>query len=217
MSCRPTLLLASAAVACAALAPVPAVAQPRYTIVSLTEPAGALYSYPRAVEHAGRVAGDIVLEPGILNERAAVWDNGGSQATQLPLLVGDNRAIARAIRADGTVVGTSSLIRIEYIGHQKRIYETASAVLWQPTPAGYEIVELNSLVTDPPVPGLDLTFAWDTSESGIIVGWGLVTPPPPNYFPWHAFKLEDGVLTDLGTLGPGVDLISAAWAINTPA
>jgi probable HAF family extracellular repeat protein len=192
-----------------------AVAQPEYTIRSLSEPAAALYSYARAIGPDGRIAGDVVLEEGILNERARVWSADGMTATQLPLLEGDNRAIARGINGSGWVVGTSSFIRIEYIGHQIRIYETANAMLWRPGPSGYEGVELNTLVV-PPSTSLDLTFAMDITEDGVIVGWASVVPPPPGYFPWHAFRLETvtGALTDLGTLGPAVDLTSAAWGMN---
>jgi uncharacterized membrane protein len=181
----------------------------RYSITDLSQLAGAITSFPFAINAHGKVAGDVQFKEGLLNERAVTWL--GDETATLELFLGDNRGVSRGVNRPGAVVGASSFIRIEEIGHMTRIYETAHAAIWN----GVEPTNLNDLVTSGDV--LDLTFAYDINDAEQIVGWGLVTPPPDGGSPWHAFVLDDGVLTDLDILGPqpGSTRRSEAWAINS--
>ncbi len=181
----------------------------RYHITDLSQLSGAITSFPFAVNADGKAVGDVQFEEGLLNERAVTWL--GDKSVTLELFLDDNRGIARGINRNGAVVGASTFVRIEKVGHQTRIYETAHAAIW----SGVAPTNLNELVTSGDV--LDLTFAYDINDAEQIVGWGLVTPPPAGGTPWHAFVLDDGVLTDLDILGPQPDSTrrSEAWAINS--
>jgi probable HAF family extracellular repeat protein len=88
----------------------------------------------------------------------------------------DRSSEAHAINPSGDIVGWSTptltfgLFRVH-------------AVLWRDG----EIIDLGTL-------GGDLSRAWGISPSGVVVGAALT----PDNFSWHAFRWENGVMTELG-------------------
>ena len=91
-------------------------------------------------------------------------------------LSADRSSEAHAINPSGDIVGWSTPTRT--FGAFR-----VHAVLWR----GGEIVDLGTL-------GGDLSRAWGINPSGVVVGAALT---PDNFF-WHAFRWENGVMTELG-------------------
>lgn len=123
-----------------------------------------------------------------------------SGATVLPALANDEGGFAAAINEAGVVVGSSTDI---WQQHQLTFF-VDRAVKWE----NGQVFELSSLVTSGPA--LELMNAVAINDSGAIVG--IARDAATTYL--RTFRLDGGVLTDLGVLPATPSLGSIPSAIN---
>jgi probable HAF family extracellular repeat protein len=152
---------------------------PRYRIIDLTERAPVLQSEARAINPDGLVVGFELLPD--YQAQAIFWD-ANHDGHLLPRLEGDNSNFAYGINAGGLTTGTSELVTIEHIGHQKRIHRDSKASVW-----------LNGDITRLEDDNLELLWAAAANDSGMITGVSKV-PDDPFY---HGFIIADGVVTEM--------------------
>lgn len=139
------------------------------------------FSISRGVNNVGQAAGDSTT---LISTNAFIWEDGIMIA--LPPLSGYTDSSARKINDDGKVVGM--------MGSQNILPPPNRAVIWD---AG---------VTDIGCLGGDHSAALDINNAGLVVGWaenGEDDPEPPYWPIRHAFLWQEGVMTDLETLGGG--------------
>ncbi len=193
MQMRSTLMQALA-ISLAGTTGVHTTAQVEYEIIDLTELAGdigVVQSEARSINEAGEIVGWELLEDFI--QRAIFWDPSGD-ASFLEKLKGDNSNIAVDIEDDGTVLGFSSEVTFEKQGDIIIIHEDQKAAFW----LNGDITNINDLITGGDT-FIDLFWAWDRNDAGIIVGYAGLPKGPP--FNSNGFLIDDkGVVTDLGNL-----------------
>jgi len=176
-----------------AIAASPALAEVTYEIVDLTELAqgiGVVQCEGRSVNELGQVVGFELLPEYVA--RGLFWDSDGTPA-ELDALDGDNSTIAVGIEDDGTILGHSNEVTVEYIRDRIIIHEIQKAVMWRDG----NLTNLNDLIEEG---GEDVTleFARDRNNAGRVVGFsGLIDGPP---FHSNGFLFDDGVVTDLESL-----------------
>jgi probable HAF family extracellular repeat protein len=157
---------------------------PRYRIIDLTERAPVVQSEARAITPDGVVVGFELLPE--YQAQAIFWDTN-QDGQLLTRLEGDNSNFAYGINAGGLVTGTSELVTIEHIGHQKRIHRDSKASIW----LNGAITKLADLVRE----GDDLELQWANAanERGVIIGVGKVSGDDF----YHGFIFDDGLLTEM--------------------
>lgn len=141
---------------------------------------------PRRVATGGAAVGLGVSPAG--QTLPVVWTPAGSQL--LPLLPGDDAGEASGFNAAGLVVGTSIDVVVQ--GQLTFFYDHAAA--WS---GGGPAVSIASLVQSGPP--LELKWAVDVDAAGAIVGTGRDAAAQR----LRGWRLEGGVLTDLGHLAGG--------------
>jgi probable HAF family extracellular repeat protein len=145
---------------------------------------GGTRTLPLGMNDLGDVVGSSFLA-GDTVSRPFLWSGGVMQ--QLPLLPGHTLGSARAINNLGQIVGISSSL----------------AVRWD----NGAITDLNTAATAA-AGWIQLNAALGINDAGQIVGFGQKAGHPLTV---RAFLLDNGVITDLGTLGGGG---ATAWGIN---
>jgi probable HAF family extracellular repeat protein len=153
---------------------------------------GGTRTTPIGLNDLGEVVGLSFLA-GDLLQRPFLWIEGTMQ--QLDLLPGHTTGHARAINNSHQAVGLSFPPGIFPIFDSR-------AVLWE----NGNVIDLNTRATA--AGGLVLAAAFDINDDGQIVGYGF-----RNGTTQRAFVFDNGVVTDLGTLG-GAQAI--ATSINEP-
>jgi probable HAF family extracellular repeat protein len=141
---------------------------------------GGTWTIPIGINDLGDVVGGATL-PGNLVERPFRWSNGTIQP--LDVLPGHAQGQARAINNAGQIVGHS------YPAGGFGFF-SSRAVIWDNGTA----IDLNTAATAA-AGWTRLAFAFDINDSGQIVGSGFRGNVQ------SAFLLDDGAITDLGTLG----------------
>jgi probable HAF family extracellular repeat protein len=150
----------------------------------------------------GQIAGysftDSASNPstGIPTIHPFLWEHGhmrdlgtlGGLGSQGPQFTFGYSVEVNGLNARGEVAGTSPLA-----GDQ-----TYHAVLW------------NGSLKDLGTLGGNNSQGWWVSDSGLVVGRADISPQSTNH---HAFLWKNGVMTDLGTLGPCLN--STAFAVNS--
>jgi len=171
-----------------------AIALTHFEMLDLAELGSLSWAIPCGIDDDGVVVG------------TADFDGGGdlfgvawrtNERYLLGPLQGEDSSEAWASNSSLKAVGTSWLI--EQIGPLWYFYPTA--VMWSPG----QLVPLQDLVVSGP--DMELDYGIDINEAGQIIGYGRYSGEVGGY----GFLLEDGVLTDLGTLG---GYSSEANAIN---
>lgn len=154
------------------------------TLTDIGKLPGFVGSLATAVNDAGQIAGESwrYTEP---SQVVFLWEAG--VMTSLPSL-GTSTSSAAAINSAGEIAGQSRLGRLG----------PDHAVIWR----NGQIIDLGTFGDR--FSGYD-SFAIDINDAGQVTGvselsWG-----------YHAFRWENGVMTDLGALDGG---ISKPWAIN---
>ena len=175
-------------------------AQVRYRIIDLTELAPVVQSEATSINERGEIVGWEALPD--FQAQAVYWD-AAHNGHLLERLSGDNSNIAATLNESGVISGTSDFVRIKHVGHQIRIFQDQKASIWQ----NGVITNLNTTVTGGA--DLNLRVAEYINDQGQIVG----SATPPGETMRHGFLLENGMVTDLGTLNTG-QFASVPTAIN---
>jgi probable HAF family extracellular repeat protein len=168
-----------------------------YTITDLGTLAGTS-SFGSDINNRGQVVGSSSTASGSFD--AALWQDG--LVTDLGILEGDTTSAALGINDRGQVVGYGSFIGFPEPG-------PTHAILWDQG----EITSIGVLGGV-----LDSSLATAINNRGQVVGFSAnqrLFPGAPVY--QHAFLWQDGVMTDLGTLGGDAIVegdVSAASALN---
>jgi probable HAF family extracellular repeat protein len=193
-------LIQSLATAAVILPAAIAAAGQQYEIINLNVLGGQCTSDAEAINSAGIIVGEGRFSCGEVT--GTRWD--GRRVLDLGLLLAeDTTSFALGLNNRGQIVGNSNWIEkipitpdlIMLIPHDK-------AVIWD----NGVISNLNSRISVGA--GFELTYSWDINDAGQIVGVGRNPGPGP----FHAFRFDNGVVTDLGTLGGSLG--SYAFAIN---
>lgn len=156
----------------------------RFEILDLNDLNPTSFGFLFDIDEQGRIVGTSDIDGP--DFRATAWSGG--IATNLGIVPGDTASDAIAINEGGTIVGVSTLV--DDTGHLIFFYPTV--VVWDDRS---DPVELQSLITSGE--NWELLYVSDINDRGQIIGTGrdLDLEEP------RAWIFEDGIMTDLGTMG----------------
>jgi len=158
-------------------------AQVRFEILDLNDMNEMTVAVPVSINDQGVVTGFSYMDNPNLPV-ATVWIDG--RATSLGVVPGDHASEAYATNSGGLTIGTSM-----YIEHNHLIYIYPTAVIIE----NGQMTELETLIQSGE--NWELLDAADINDTGQIIGTGrdLELEEPISYL------FEDGIMTELGTLG----------------
>jgi probable HAF family extracellular repeat protein len=170
-----------------------ALAQVRFEILDLNDLNDTIIAVPITINDQGVITGYSHMDNPNMPV-ATVWTNG--RATSLGSVPGDQASEAYATNSSGLTVGTSM-----YIEHNHLIYIYPTGVIFE----NGQVTELETLILSGE--NWELLSTEDINDAGQIIGTGrdLDLKEPISYM------FEDGIMTELGTLG---GYATTPYAIN---